>query len=338
MVLLGMQFLNLFNYFSRTNEVLPVTLGVVALNIVAFFQPNLRSVTAMRWPSLAEACISVQKVWFEKQWKRIFLAPFFHSGDMHLYFNMASFIWKGISLEKYFGSTYFLYMIAVFSMATNFVYIAINLALAELLDQWSFVQSCAVGFSGVIFALKVVTTHLEPPGMTRVMGMFPVPMRLACWVELILISVLFPNVSFVGQLSGILVGLAFVSGPLRAMMDLPFSFLYGMKVLVLTYKDVLVSGEYLTLILAVVGALLLLAYYIADMVPIPGRRQVDGRSYTYRAATTGTTLYVPHYPRPHMYMYLCLTLGRQGISLFPGLCPSLKARQGLGSMHRLVPQ
>ena len=286
-VLLGMQFLNLFNYFSRNNEILPITLGVVALNVVAFFQPNLHSVTHMRWPSLAEACISAQKVWFQKQWKRVFMAPFFHSGDMHLYFNMASFIWKGISLEKYFGSAYFLYMITVFSVATNLVYVAINLALAELLDQWSFVQSCAVGFSGVIFALKVVTTHLEPAGMTRVMGMIPVPMRLACWVELILISVLFPNVSFVGHLSGILVGLAFISGPLRAMMDLPFSFLNGMKVLVLPYKVVVVSGEYVTLFLVVVGALLLLAYYIVDMVPVPGQRRADGRSYTYRAATTG---------------------------------------------------
>ena len=285
-ILLGMQLVNLFNYF-RNNEILPVTLGVVALNVLTYFQP---SVLHLRWPSLAEACVSVQKVWFERQWKRILTAPFFHAGDMHLYFNLASFVWKGISLERKFGSGYFLYMIAVFSVATNLVYLAVNWVLAELLGQWSFVQSCAVGFSGVIFALKVVTTHLQPPGMTRVMGYFPVPTRLACWAELILISVLFPHVSFVGHLSGILVGLAFVSGPLKAAMDLPLSFLNGMKVLALPYKDVVLSGDYLPLFLVAVGALLLLAYYIADVVPVPGQRQAYGRSYTYRAATTGTIL------------------------------------------------
>lgn len=159
-ILLGMQLVNLFNYF-RNNEILPVTLGVVGLNVLTYFQP---SILHLRWPSLAEACVSVQKVWFERQWKRILTAPFFHAGDMHLYFNLASFVWKGISLERKFGSGYFLYMIAVFSVATNLVYLAVNWVLAELLGQWSFVQSCAVGFSGVIFALKVVTTHLQPRG------------------------------------------------------------------------------------------------------------------------------------------------------------------------------
>ena len=76
-------------------------------------------------------------------------------------------------------------------------------------------------------------------------------------------------------------------------MDLPLSFLHGMKLLALPYKDVVVSGDYLPLFLVAVGALLLLAYYIVDMVPVPGRRQAYGRSYTYRAATTGTMLCVP---------------------------------------------
>ena len=84
-------------------------------------------------------------------------------------------------------------------------------------------QSCAVGFSGVIFALKVVTTHLQPPGRSYVMGIpIPIPSRLACWAELVLISVLVPNASFIGHLAGILVGLAFVWGPLKAVMDVPW--------------------------------------------------------------------------------------------------------------------
>lgn len=216
--LLGLQLMQLFNFISRSNDYFPVTLGVLALNIAAYLQPS-----AIAWPSVQQACISVQGVWFQRQWKRVLLAPFFHSSDFHLYYNMASFIWKAISLERHFGTPYFLYMISVFSVGTSTLYLGINYMLAELLDQWSYITSCAIGFSAVIFALKVVTTHMQPAGHTRVMGVIPVPMRLACWVELILVSVLFPHVSFIGHLAGILVGLAFVSGPLKTVMDIPLS-------------------------------------------------------------------------------------------------------------------
>ena len=43
--------------------------------------------------------------------------------------------------------------------------------------------------AGVIFALKVVTTQMMPPGTQYVMGFFPVNSRLACWVELLAIQV-----------------------------------------------------------------------------------------------------------------------------------------------------
>ena len=287
LILLAVQLMNLFNYLSASNEYFPITLGVLGLNLLAYFQPG------HNWPSIQQACISVQKAWFQKQWKRVFLAPFFHTSDFHLYFNMASFIWKGISLEKHFGSGYFLYMIAVFSVASNLLYLAINFALAEIFDQWSYMQSCAVGFSGVIFALKVVTTHMQPHGMSYVMGFFPIPMRLACWAELVLISVLFPNVSFVGHLSGILIGLAFVSGPLKVLMELPLSFLSGMRQLALPYFEILSSDEYRIWVVIVVGAVLFLLFLLLDLLPVDGGREgggggQGGRAYTYRAATTGS--------------------------------------------------
>lgn len=220
MLLLGMQMFSFFNFLSRSDRFFPATLGVMALNIVTHLRPRGIRIP---WPSLKQACISVQGVWFNREWKRLILSPFVHAGDYHLFYNMASFMWKAVTLERYFGTFYFTYMVAVFSVATGVLYLAIHYLVAEFLDQWSSIQSCAVGFSGVIFALKVVTTHLQPNGMTMIMGIVPVPTRLACWAELVVISVIFPNVSFVGHLSGILVGLAFVSGPLKTIMDIPLS-------------------------------------------------------------------------------------------------------------------
>lgn len=297
MMLLAMQLVGLFQYLSRSNEYFPITLGVLGLNVIAFFQPG------RNWPSVSEACISVRGVWFQKQWKRLFLASFYHTSDFHLYYNMSSFIWKAISLEKHFGSGYFLYMIVVFSLCTNLLYVAMNYALAEVLNQWSYMSSCAVGFSGVLFALKVVTTHLQPAAMTRVMGFIPVPMRLACWVELVLISALFPHVSFIGHLAGILVGLAFVYGPLRIVMDAPLSVFTGtISYLECVDLEAAIPESYRRVAIFVVGVFMILFPLLADLIPNnsgPGYRNVtDGRSYTYRTGTTGMTLYTLNHAVP----------------------------------------
>ena len=66
---------------------------------------------------------------------------------MHLYYNMASFMWKGRGLEGVFGSVYFAYVIMVFSVLTNAVMVGINIGAAELMDD-SYVSVCAAGFSG----------------------------------------------------------------------------------------------------------------------------------------------------------------------------------------------
>ena len=285
-MLLAMQLLHLFQFLSSSNDYFPVTLGVLGLNLIAFFQPG------RNWPTLYQACISVRGAWFEREWRRIFLASFYHSSDFHLYYNMASFIWKAISLERFYGSGYFLYMVAIFSVSTNLVYIGINYALAEILDQWSYINSCAVGFSGVLFALKVVTTHIQPAGMTRVMGFIPVPMRIACWVELVLISVLFPHVSFIGHLAGILVGFAFIYGPLKAIMDIPLSLFTGMlRYVDMVDVDSVLPDSYRKLAIVAVGLFMILSPMLIDLVPSGTRMAApqygNGHSYTYRAGTTG---------------------------------------------------
>ncbi len=66
---------------------------------------------------------------------------------------------------------------------------------------------------GVIFALKVLTTHYDMSQVSHLMGI-PIGSKYAVWAELILIQLISPNASFVGHLAGILVGLAYINGPL----------------------------------------------------------------------------------------------------------------------------
>lgn len=204
-------FTQLYNF--GFNRIPPVTLAFIAGNVGIYLRllPNI--------PGLGEACVSAHHVWFNGDWKRLVFASFFHLDDWHLYYNMASFLWKGKSLESSMGSQMFLFVLGVFSVLTSAVLVGLDVAFANLFNDPSYLYTCAAGFSGVIFALKVLTTYELPHGTSMVMGMFPIPMRYACWAELILIQLLVPNASFTGHLAGIIVGMLYVKGPLKSIMN-----------------------------------------------------------------------------------------------------------------------
>uniref|UniRef100_A0A3Q2D1M0 Rhomboid domain containing 1 n=1 Tax=Cyprinodon variegatus TaxID=28743 RepID=A0A3Q2D1M0_CYPVA len=186
----------------------PVTLAILGLNVYLFLFPS---------KAIIFTCVSVQQAYWFSDWRRLLLSPFHHVDDWHLYFNMASFLWKGTKLERRLGGAWFLYVLSVFSLLTGLVYLLLEALLTELTDDQSYSMACAVGFSGVLFALKVLNNHYHPGGATYLMGL-PVSNRYASWVELVLIHITSPGTSFVGHLAGILVGLLYTSGPLKTIM------------------------------------------------------------------------------------------------------------------------
>ncbi|XP_004453936.1 rhomboid-related protein 4 [Dasypus novemcinctus] len=191
------------------NNIPPVTLAILAFNIWLFLNPL---------KPLYDSCISVEKCYQQKDWQRLILSPFHHANDWHLYFNMASMLWKGIKLERRLGSKWFAYVITTFSLLTGVVYLLLEFALAEFMDEPDFKRSCAVGFSGVLFALKVLNNHYCPGGFVNVFGVL-VSNRFACWAELVAIHFFSPGTSFAGHLAGILVGLMYTQGPLKKIME-----------------------------------------------------------------------------------------------------------------------
>lgn len=188
----------------------PVTLMTMALNIFLYISPI---------QPLMNVCINVQETWNRNDWKRLFFSPFHHADDWHLYFNMVSMLYKGIRLEQRIGSNWFAFMLSVFSVMTGIIYLLLETILAELMEDQSYKMQCAVGFSGVLFALKVVNSYYNPGGLTYVMGI-PVWEQYACWAELVAIHLIAPGSSFVGHLSGIIVGLIYINGPLKQLMQI----------------------------------------------------------------------------------------------------------------------
>ncbi|KAL4648499.1 rhomboid-related protein 4 isoform X1 [Arapaima gigas] len=186
----------------------PVTLAVLALNVYLYLVPLA---------SASQACVSVHQAYWQGDWRRLLLSPLHHVDDWHLYFNMASLLWKGSHLERRLGGVWFSYLLATFSLFTGVVYLLLAVCLSELMQDFSYSMQCAVGFSGVLFALKVVNNHYNLGGVTYVMNI-PVSNKIACWVELVAIHVFSPGTSFLGHLAGILVGLLYVKGPLKKIM------------------------------------------------------------------------------------------------------------------------
>lgn len=165
-----------------------------------------------------DVCLSGNGILRHKEYKRLILSAFEHGDDMHLYYNMVSFLVKGRSLERRYGSKNFGLLLAVITVLTSGMYVLISVSGARILDDSHMMKTCAIGFSGVIFALKVITTKENPPGVSYIMGM-TVPSRYAAWVELIAIHLLVPNASFTGHLAGILAGLVYTNTFIGSIID-----------------------------------------------------------------------------------------------------------------------
>uniref|UniRef100_A0A672ZCD8 Rhomboid domain containing 1 n=1 Tax=Sphaeramia orbicularis TaxID=375764 RepID=A0A672ZCD8_9TELE len=173
----------------------PVTLAVLGLNAYLYLFPAA---------PLMKACVSVQQAYWYGDWRRLLLSPLHHADDMHLYFNMVSFLWKGMRLERRLGGAWFLYLLSVFSLLTGLVYLLLEAGLTELMQDQSYSMTCAVGFSGVLFGLKVLSNHYYPGGVTYMMGI-PVSNRYpAGWMFHQLRLGLCFRTSFIGHLAGIL--------------------------------------------------------------------------------------------------------------------------------------
>lgn len=113
--------------------------------------------------------------------------------------------------EPLFGSLQYAFILAVFTIAVGTLYVAIAWLLSIAVDG-SYLYSSAVGFSGVLFAMAVDEASLSPATTRSLFGLFSVPTKLYPWVLMLVLQLVLPNVSFLGHLSGVLVGFAHTWG------------------------------------------------------------------------------------------------------------------------------
>ena len=194
----------------------PVTFACVAYNIAAHVYPAL----AMPF-SLGQVCFSTGAFW--AAWcardlvevaVRTFGSVFTHADDMHLYWNMGSLLVKGVLLEDRLGSE----ALAVFVVFSIVASSGIQLVVAPFLARaFGYDCGCAVGFSGVLFAMKVVLNygdHAAGSDATSSVWGVRVASRHAHWLEILVSGYLSPRSSLVGHACGALAGMCWLQLPL----------------------------------------------------------------------------------------------------------------------------
>jgi hypothetical protein len=113
-----------------------------------------------------------------------------------------------------FGSIQYAAVVAVMTLAVGLLYVALAFAIGYAWDPVYIVQP-AVGFSGVLFAMAVDEATLSPFPTRSVFGLFTVPTVVYPWIMMLVLQFAIPGISFIGHLSGVIVGFLYAWGAFR---------------------------------------------------------------------------------------------------------------------------
>ena len=218
------------NSHSVEFEPLPlVTKSLFSINVALFLLELILYLLA-QIDLVSMYCLSPAKIINEIQTSSytingvssLFLSNLFHlnpitsniiMGVMHIMMNMMVLLSTGKWLEKQFGSVTF----GTLSIFFLFIIGPLQIPLAILLETITMnkigllsTNQCGVGYSGVLFAYFMLYLNMIPNERVMFCG-FQVKKWVVPFLELLMLSI-FLHASFIGHLSGIIVGLLYITG------------------------------------------------------------------------------------------------------------------------------
>jgi rhomboid domain-containing protein 1 len=197
---------------SRAAETLAsiplATLSIMSLCIITYlyqmaFDPNLHEYTMC--PRL---------VLYLHEYYRFITSALFHGSLMHIGMNMMSTMAIGTSLENRVGTFMMGLTILWGILLTSSIYTATSWLLYVIFGYEKMMYQHSVGFSGVIFQLSVLESNLSPNRTRSLFGVFQVSSKMYPWALLVVLQFVMPHISFLGHLSGILLGTLQLHGAL----------------------------------------------------------------------------------------------------------------------------
>jgi len=208
-IFLAMMFMQLLHQIERLPYKPPITLFLMGLMAVVFYFPQEFFGHHHDTMSIAFHPILIYEA---EHWQRFWLSPFVHANAYHLYYNLSSFLYKGVALESILGEKFAFVILGVLALSqTVFLLLSYGFAYLEWMPLAT--RTYTVGFSGVIFALKVLVNQLDEGlngvSFNQVLGL-NLPWNKVVWVELVIAHFASPGSSLLGHFSGIVAGFLFL--------------------------------------------------------------------------------------------------------------------------------
>jgi len=167
----------------------PVTMGIIIINLCIFILSLLLGIH--QWTILKGGMAPIDYVLFSGEYWRFLTSMFIHDDLLHVGFNMVILMHAGGFIEPRMGSKGFLVFYLVAGLLVSFF--------TGLLSS-----GLSIGASGALFAVLGYILFFELQARKR--GMATYSMIVPLVAVNIVFTLLIPNISTVGHLSGLAVG------------------------------------------------------------------------------------------------------------------------------------
>ncbi|KAK8913801.1 hypothetical protein KSP39_PZI023762 [Platanthera zijinensis] len=150
-----------------------------------------------------EAAIEGNQYW------RIITSAFSHISVLHLIFNMSA-LWSLGVVEQLgdvgLGIEFYLQYTLVLLILSGLLVLGVYHVLVQRFKLDYFRKVTAVGYSCVVFGWMTILAVKQPSTKLNLFGLLSLPISFAPFESLIFTSIIVPKASFIGHLSGIIVG------------------------------------------------------------------------------------------------------------------------------------
>lgn len=157
-------------------------------------------------PLMQDYTMCPRLVLYLNEYYRFITSSLFHGSIMHIGMNMMSTMAIGSSLERRIGTLAMATTILWGIQLTSSIYVFVSWLLYVTFGYDHLMLQHSVGFSGVIFQLAVLEANLSPDRTRSVFGFINVSSKMYPWALLVILQFIMPQISFMGHLSGILIG------------------------------------------------------------------------------------------------------------------------------------
>lgn len=153
--------------------------------------------------------LSYENVVSQGQHWRIISSAFSHISFLHLIFNLSALWSLGVveSIQEYhLGVEYYIQYSIILLLFSGVLVLGMYHVLITRFNLEFFRRMTAVGYSCVVFGWMTVLSVKQPSLKLNIFGLLSLPISFAPFESLVFTSLIVPQASFLGHLSGIVIG------------------------------------------------------------------------------------------------------------------------------------